>query len=115
MQNSSLRPRGARRRILKRHTAAAVIIKLRQAAADLAQGLSLAPVRQRLGVSEPTLRRGRNQYGGLKPDEAQRRKELEAENARLKRLVAELGRNGSLLGRAHRQRRPGERVRLVQG
>jgi putative transposase len=74
---------------MKRHTAEEVITKLRQAEADLAQGLSLAQVCQRLGVSEPTLHRWRNQYGGLKGDEAKRLKELEAENARLKRLVAD--------------------------
>src|SRR5262249_58751950 len=75
---------------MKRHTAEEVIAKLRQAEADLSQGLSVAQVCQRLGVSEPTLHRWRNQYGGLKQDEAKRRKELEAENARLKHLVAEL-------------------------
>ena len=75
---------------MKRHTAEAVITKLRQAEADLAQGASLAQVCQRLGVSEPTLHRWRHQYGGLKADDAKRLKELAAENARLKRLVADL-------------------------
>ncbi len=75
---------------MKRHTPEQVITKLRQADADLAQGLSLAQVCQKLGVSEPTLHRWRNQYGGMKADEAKRLKDLEAENARLKRLVAEL-------------------------
>jgi len=54
------------------------------------QGLSLAQVCQNLGFSEQTLHRWRNQYGGLKADEAKRLKALEAENARLMRLVAEL-------------------------
>ena len=62
---------------MKRHTAEEVITKLRQAEADLAQGLTLAQLCQRLGVSEPTLHRWRNQYGGLKQDEAKRLKELE--------------------------------------
>ena len=57
---------------------------------ELAQGHGIAHVCQKLGVSEPTLHRWRNQYGGMKADEAKRLKELEAENARLKRLVAEL-------------------------
>jgi transposase-like protein len=74
-----------------------IIPKLRQAEADLAQGLGLAQVCQRLGVSEQTLHRWRNQYGGLKQDEAKRLKELEAENARLKRLVAELALDKQLL------------------
>ena len=75
---------------MTRHTPEQVISKLRQADADQAQGLSIAQVCQKLGVSEPTLHRWRNQYGGMKADEAKRLKELEAENARLKRLVAEL-------------------------
>src|SRR5262252_745745 len=93
----ALRPCGARRRSMKRHTPEEVIAKLRQAEADLAQGLSLAQVCQRLGVSEQTLHRWRNQYGGLKQDEARRLKELEAENARLKRLVAELALDKQML------------------
>ena len=75
---------------MKRHTPEQVIAKLRQAEGEIAQGLSVAQVCQKLGVSEPTLHRWRNQYGGMKADEAKRLKELEAENARLKRLVAEL-------------------------
>jgi transposase-like protein len=82
---------------MKRHTAEEVIAKLRQAEADRAQGLGLAQVCQRLGVSEPTLHRWRNQYGGLKQDEAKRLKELEVENARLKRLVAELALDKQML------------------
>ena len=74
---------------MKRHTAEEVIAKLRQADADLAQGQSIAQVCQRLAVSEATLHRWRNQYGGMKADEARRLKELEGENARLKKLLAE--------------------------
>jgi len=75
---------------MTRHTPEQVIAKLRQAEADLAQGLTLGQACQKLGVSEQTLHRWRNQYGGMKADEAKRLKELEVENARLKRLVAEL-------------------------
>ena len=75
---------------MQRYSPEQVITKLRQAEADLAQGLSIAQACQKLGVSEATLHRWRNQYGGLKQDEAKRLKELEAENARLKRLVADL-------------------------
>jgi putative transposase len=82
---------------VKRHTAEEVIAKLRQAEAELAQGLSVAQVCQRLGVSEQTLHRWRNQYGGLKQDEAKRLKELEGENARLKRLVAQLALDKQML------------------
>jgi putative transposase len=52
---------------------------------------------QRLGVCEQTLHRWRNQYGGVKADEAKRLKELEVENARLKRLVAELALDKQML------------------
>jgi transposase-like protein len=82
---------------VKRHSPEEVIVKLRQAEADLAQGLTLAQVCQKLGVSEPTLHRWRNQYGGLKQDEARRLRVLETENARLKRLVAELALDKQML------------------
>ena len=82
---------------MKRHTAEEIIPKLRQAEADLAQGLSIAQVCQKLGVSENTFHRWRAQYGGMKADETKRLKELEAENARLKRLVAELALDKQML------------------
>ena len=74
---------------MKRHTPEQVIAKLRQAEADLAQGLGLAQVCQKLAVSEQTLHRWRHQYGGMKAEEAKRLKELEEENKRLKKLLAE--------------------------
>ena len=74
----------------KRHGPEQIIRKLREAEAQLAGGATVGQVCQGLGVSEQTSHRWRNQYGGLKADEARRLKELEAENARLKRLVAEL-------------------------
>ena len=81
----------------KRHSPEQVVLKLREAEAELAQGASLGQVCQKLGVSETTFHRGKNQYGGLKADEAKRLKELEAENARLKRLVAELSLDKQML------------------
>jgi putative transposase len=74
---------------MKRHTAEEVIAKLRQAEADLARGLRVARARQRLGAGEQTLHRWRNQYGGLKQDEAKRLEGRGAENARPKRPAAE--------------------------
>ena len=74
----------------KRHTPEQVIAKLRQAEADLAAGLTLGQVCQKLGISEQTFHRWRHRYGGLKAEDAKRLKELAAENARLKRLVADL-------------------------
>jgi putative transposase len=72
-----------------RHSPEQIISKLREADAMLSVGKSIAQVVQHLGVSEPTLHRWRNQYGGMKSGEARRLKELEQENARLKRVVAD--------------------------
>jgi transposase-like protein len=82
---------------MRRFSPEQVIAKLRQAEADLAQGLSIAQACQKLGVSEATFHRWRHQYGGLKADEAKRLKELEAENARLQRLGAELALDKQML------------------
>jgi putative transposase len=80
-----------------RHTPEQVIVKLRQAEAQLAQGATVAQVCQQLAVSEATFNRWRLQYGGMKADEAKRLKELEVENARLKKLVAELALDKQML------------------
>jgi putative transposase len=74
----------------KRHSAEEVVKKLRDADAMLAAGKDLAAVLQALEISEATLARWRNQYGGMKSEEAKRLKHLEEENTRLKKLVAEL-------------------------
>ena len=74
----------------KRHGAEEVVKKLRDADAMLASGKDLAAVLQALEVSEATLARWRNQYGGMKSEEAKRLKQLEEENVRLKKLVADL-------------------------
>ena len=87
----------------KRHGPEQIILKLRQAEADLATGMAVGQVCQKLGVSEQTFHRWRNQYGGLKADEAKRLRELEAENARLKRLVAELVLDKQMLQEAVRK------------
>jgi len=73
----------------KRHTPEQVIGLLRQAEVDLGSGMSIAAVCQKLAVSEQTFHRWRNQYGGMKADEMKRLRELEAENARLKKIVAD--------------------------
>lgn len=72
-----------------RHTPEQIIGKLREADAMLGSGASLGQVVQQLGVSEQTYYRWRNQYGGMKASDAKRLKELEQQNARLKRLVAD--------------------------
>lgn len=73
----------------KRYRAEEIIHKLREAEVALAQGKSTAEVCKKLGVTEQTYYRWRREYGGLKVDQAKKLKELEKENARLKRLLAE--------------------------
>ena len=63
--------------------------KLREADRLLAEGSELADVARHLEVSEQTYHRWRNQYGGMKADDAKRLRELERENTRLKRIVAD--------------------------
>ena len=84
-----------------RHTAEQIISKLKDADAMLAAGKTLAQVVQTLGVSEPTYHRWRKEMGGMSSDEAKRLKQLEAENARLKKLVAEQAIDMSILKEAN--------------
>ena len=74
----------------KRHTPEQIIAKLREADAILGAGKTIGQVVQQLGVSEQTYHRWRNQYGGMKASDAKRLKQIEQENARLKKAVAEL-------------------------
>ena len=74
----------------KRHGPEQIIRKLRDADRMLSEGKEIGAVCQALEVSEATFHRWRNQYGGMKADEAKRLKELEIENGRLKKLVADL-------------------------
>ena len=73
----------------QRHTPEQVIRKLREADRLLAEGADIATVARHLEVSEQTFHRWRNQYGGMKADDAKRLRELERENARLKHIVAD--------------------------
>ncbi len=73
----------------RRHTPEQVVRKLREADRLLAEGKDVAEVARHLEVSEPTYHRWRNQFGGMKADDVKRLKELEVENARLKRIVAD--------------------------
>jgi putative transposase len=73
----------------KRHSPEQIVRKLRDADAMLNAGKDLAAVLQTLEVSESTLDRWRQQYGGMKAQEAKRLKELEDENRQLKHIVAE--------------------------
>jgi putative transposase len=73
----------------RRHTPEQIVRKLREADRLLGEGMELPEVWKQLEVSEATYHRWRNQFGGMKADDVKRLKELEAENARLKRIVAD--------------------------
>jgi len=73
----------------RRHTPEQVIRKLREAERMLSEGKTIPEAAKALEISEQTFHRWRNQYGGMKADDAKRLKELERENARLKAIVAD--------------------------
>ena len=73
----------------KRLAVEQIIQKLREAELELARGQTVAQMVKKLGVTEQTYYRWRKEYGGLRTDQAKRFKELEQENARLKRLLAD--------------------------
>ncbi len=74
----------------KRHTAEEIVSKLRQVDVLTAQGRTVAEAIRQIGVTEVTYYRWRSEYGGLKSDQVKRMKELEMENARLRRAVSDL-------------------------
>lgn len=86
----------------KRHSPEQVIRKLRDADRMLSEGKGIAEVCQQLAIAEATFHRWRNQYGGMKADEAKRLKELEIENRRLKKAVADLALDKQILNEALR-------------
>ena len=73
----------------RRHTPEQIIRKLREGEKQLGQGMGVPEVCKHLEITEATWYRWRNQYGRMKGDDAKRLKELERENARLKKMVAE--------------------------
>jgi putative transposase len=73
----------------RRHTPEQIVRKLREADRLLGEGMELPEVTKQLEVSEATYHRWRAQYGGMRADDVKRLKELEVENARLKRIVAD--------------------------
>jgi len=84
----------------KRHTPEQIIRKLREAEVELAKGETTVDVVRKLEITEQTYYRWRKEYGGLRLDQAKRLKELEKENARLKRLLAEQALDNSILKEA---------------
>lgn len=77
-----------------------IITKLREAEVFLAQGLKVPEVSRRLGISDKTYYRWKKEYGGMRMDQAKRLKELEKQNAQLKRLLAEAELDKSILREA---------------
>jgi putative transposase len=74
----------------KRHRPEEIVAKLRQVEVLTAQGRPVAEAIRSIGVTEVTYYRWRQEYGGLKGDQVKRLKELEAENARLRRAISDL-------------------------
>ena len=74
----------------KRHTPEEIVAKLRQVDVLVSQGQSVADAIRSIGVTEVTYYRWRQEFGRLKAEQVKRLKELEAENARLRRAVADL-------------------------
>ena len=74
----------------KRHSAEEIVTKLRQVDVLAAQGRPVAEAIRSIGVTEVTYYRWRSEYGGLKGDQVKRLKELETENARLRRAISDL-------------------------
>jgi transposase-like protein len=79
-----------------------IINKLREAEVMLSQGSTVAQASRKIGLTEQTYYRWRKEYGGMRLEQAKRLKELEKENSRLKRLVADLSLDNSILKEAAR-------------
>ncbi len=81
----------------KRYTPEQIISKLREAEVLLSQGRSVSQASKQLGVSDQTYYRWRREYGGMQTSQVRKFKDLEKENARLKRLVADLSLDNAIL------------------
>jgi transposase-like protein len=88
--------------VRKSFTPEQIINKLRESEILVSQGNTLAVVLKKIGVSDCTYYRWRKEFGGMKVEQAKRLKELEQENARLKKLVAELSLDKAILTEAAR-------------
>jgi putative transposase len=94
--------------VRKSYTPEQIINKLREAEIMPSQGATLAVIWKKIGVSDCTYYRWCKEYGGMRVDQAHRLKELEQENSRLKRLVADLSLDNAIL-----KKRPGETPKPV--
>jgi len=81
----------------KRYGSEQIITKLREVEIMLSKGSTIGEASKKIGVTEQTYYRWRKEYGGMKVEQAKRLKELEKENFRLKRLVADLSLDNAIL------------------
>jgi len=81
----------------KRFSPEQIMAKLREAEVELAKGQKIGPICRKLAISEQTYYRWRREYGGLRVDQAKRLKQLERENTRLKKVVADQALDISIL------------------
>ena len=86
--------------VRKTYTPEQIINKLREAEIHINQGISIAEARRKLGITEQTYYRWRREYGGLRIEQARKLKNLEKENTRLKKLVADLSLDNAILKEA---------------
>jgi putative transposase len=86
--------------VRKKFTPEQIINKLREAEVRINQGISIAEASRKIGVTEQTYYRWRKEYGGLRIEQAKKLKHLEKENARLKKLVADLSLDNAILKEA---------------
>ena len=81
----------------KRYKAEEIVMKLREIELSINQGMDVVHACRQAGISDQSYYRWRKEYGGMKVDQAKRYKELDRENARLKRLVADLSLDNAML------------------
>jgi putative transposase len=86
----------------KNYTPEEILMKLREADVMQSKGQTIAEACRQMGITETTYYKWRKEYGGLKVDQAKRFKQLEQENARLKKLVADLSMDNAILKEAAR-------------
>ena len=86
--------------VRRAHSPEQIINKLREAEIHINQGTSIAEASRKIGVTEQTYYRWRKEYGGMRIEQAKRLKSLEKENARLKKLVADLSLDNAILKEA---------------
>ena len=88
--------------VRKAYTAEQIINKLREAEVHISQGVPIVEASRKIGITQQTYYRWRKEYGGLRIEQAKRLKELEKENSRLKKLVADISLDNAILKEAVR-------------